>query len=252
MDGENKVKDYIWDGKMDCEWEDLAEKVKTESIHFADIMLKTVAFSPVEEAIDLIAEESMERLCLLAEYLSNEIRKGAYYQSEDLENGIQNASRITSWIILGSLTETVLQMFLAFYIEDYKKSQWQQWINFPETKVKEKINLAIKELVENKIIKSGQGKSLKEAIKNTIKKHCVEHPVQRIMLDEIVQFYVAQNLFDEEELRYVKEIQSNRNGIHSFENRTIGNWSTLRYAVRFWCYLLEWILNRLPDIPDYE
>lgn len=34
------------------------------------------------------------------------------------------------------------------------------------------------------------------------------------MLDEIIQFYVAQELLDDEELQYLKGIQSNRNGIH--------------------------------------
>lgn len=72
------------------------------------------------------------------------------------------------------------------------------------------------------------------------------------MLDEIIQFYIAQELLDEDEIQYLRLIQTNRNGIHSFESRTIGNWNDLQYAIRFCCYLLEWILNRFPDIPDYE
>lgn len=145
-----------------------------------------------------------------------------------------------------------MQMFLAFYIEDYKKTQWQQWVDFPAATVKERVNVTISQLVEDGVIESNQGKSLKEAIKDNIKRHCVEHPVQRVMLDEIIQFYIAQELLDEDEIQYLRIIQSNRNGIHSFESRTIGTWSDLQYATRFWCYLLEWILNRLPDIPDCE
>ena len=57
---------------------------------------------------------------------------------------------------------------------------------------------------------------------------------------------------DQDDISYLKDIQSNRNGIHSFEERTIGTWNDLQYCVRFWCYLLEWIMNRLPDIPDYN
>ena len=59
-------------------------------------------------------------------------------------------------------------------------------------------------------------------------------------------------LMDDDEIFYLKSIQSNRNGIHSFEERTIGTWDNLQYCVRFWCYLLEWIMNRLPDVPDYN
>ncbi len=247
-----RVNELIWDGEMDCGWEDLASKVKSESQRFTDEMLKTVAFSPSEEAKKLISQESMERFCLLAEKLAGQLEDGYYCQFEDVEDNVHNASKLTNWIILGSLTETALQIFLAFYIEYYKKSQWQQWINFPEVKVKEEVNGAITKLIEEGVIESSQGKSLKEAIKDTIKKHSKEHPVQRVMLDEIIQFYVAQELLDDEELQYLKGIQSNRNGIHSFENREIGNWTDLQYSVRFWCYLLEWILYRLPDIPDYD
>lgn len=237
--GRNKMKEEIWDGEMDYGWEDLAEKVRIVSNNFADVMLETVSFSPIKEAVDLISKESLQRLCLLADQLASQIKDGYYYQTEDAENNIQNASKLTSWIILGSLTETVLQMFLAFYIEDYKKTQWQQWVDFPAATVKERINVTISQLVEDGVIESNQGKSLKEAIKDNIKRHCVEHPVQRVMLDEIIQFYIAQELLDEDEIQYLRIIQSNRNGIHSFESRTIGTWSDLQYATRFWCYLLE-------------
>lgn len=246
------MNNLIWDGEMDCGWEDLAEKVKTESKKFADVMLETVSYSPVKESINLISKESMERFYLLAEHLADTIKDGYYDQYEDVESNAQNAKKLTSWIVLGSLTETALQMFLAFYIDDYKKSQWQQWVDFPATEVKETVNSTIIKLVEDGIIESTQARSLKEAIKENIKKHCVEHPVQRVMLDEIIQFYIAQGLLDEDEINYLRGIQSNRNGIHSFESREMGTWNDLQYAVRFWCYLLEWILFRLPDIPDYD
>ena len=246
------MNEFIWNGEMDCGLEDLAEMLKIESKKYADIMLKTVSISPVQEAINLISKESMERLCLLAEHLSIVFQEGQYYQCEDLDSNQQNASRLISWIILGSLTETVLQMFLAFYIEDYKESQWQQWIDFPSNEVKEKVRSAITNLVEKETISQQQGKSLNEAIKSTIKKHTVEHPIQKVMFDELIQFYTSENLLDKDEISYLKTIQSNRNGIHLFENRIIGNWSDLQYAVRFWCYLLQWVQFRLPDIPDYE
>lgn len=43
-----------------------------------------------------------------------------------------------------------------------------------------------------------------------------------------------------------KDKEINKNGIHSFEEQTIGAWYDLQYCVRFWCYLLGGILNRLP------
>lgn len=241
----------LWDGEMDCGWEDLATKVKLCSERYAQKMLETVAFSPEAEAIELISSESMSRFCLLAEQLANQIEEGYYYQYEDIDH-IQNATKLVSWIILGSLTESALQAFLAFYISDYKEAQWQQWTSFPAEEVRQKINETIEQMIADSIIDKKQGKSLKDATKDCIKKHTIEHPVQRVMLDEIIQFYVSQNLLDDEEVMYLKTIQSNQNGIHSFESRKIGNWDNLQYSVRFWCYLLEWILFHLPDIPDLE
>ena len=39
----------LWDGEMDCGWEDLATKVKLCSERYAQKMLETVAFSPEVE-----------------------------------------------------------------------------------------------------------------------------------------------------------------------------------------------------------
>lgn len=186
------MEEFIWDGEMDCGWEDLAVKVKTESIKFTEVMLETVSYSPTTESRELISNESMKRFCLLAERLADEIENGYYYQCEDLEDNAPNACKLTSWIILGSLTETALQIFLAFYIVDYKNVHWQQWLDFPEAEVREKVNGTISKLVKDEVITGAQGKSLKNAIKETIKKHCVEHQVQKVMLDEIIQFYKEQ------------------------------------------------------------
>ena len=67
------------------------------------------------------------------------------------------------------------------------------------------------------------------------------------MLDELIQLYIYLDLMNEDEIRYLKQIQSNRNGIHSFESRKMGTWRDLQYCVRFFCYLLEWVEFHLPD-----
>ena len=248
------MKEHLWDGEIDCGWEDLQYKVIDISNKFASNMLEIVSYSPYDITKELIHQETMDRFRSLSRNLSEHIAMGYYYQYEDLENKNDNAYRLTSWILLGSLTETALQMFLAFYIDDYQKSKWQQWENTDINEVKNPIIDSINNLITNKTITPSQGKTLKNAIKDKIKEHTVEHPVQRVMLDEIIRYYSSMGLLelDDDELSILKEIQSNRNGIHSFERRTIGTWFNLQYCVRFWCYLLELILERLPDIPDYS
>lgn len=246
------MKEHLWDGNIDCGWEDLENRVVDTSNKFASDMLEKVSYSPYDLTKELITKETMDRFSSLSRNMSEHIAMGDYYQYEDLENKNDNAYRLISWILLGSLTETALQMFLAFYIEDYQRSKWQQWEDTDIDEVKNPIIDTINNLVTNKTITPLQGKTLKNTIKDKIKEHTVEHPVQKVMLDEIIRYYSSMKLLDDDELSTLKCIQSNRNGIHSFEGRTIGTWFDLQYCVRFWCYLLEWILEKLPDIPDYS
>ena len=244
------MKEWLWDGEMDCGWEDLSTLLTKTCNSFTDTMLETTSFSPNEESKTLISSECMERFKSICEILADLIKDGLNYQSEDLLNDSQNAIKLNSWILLGSLTESTLQMFLAFYLDDYRNTRWQQWENFKSEQVQKPIIEFINKLVVEGNLDPKHAKSLKEAIKDTIKEHTKEHPVQKIMFDELVQLFSALELFEEDELDCLRTIQSNRNGIHSFQSRTIGTWADLQYSIRFFCYLMEWVVSHLPDIPN--
>ena len=139
---------------------------------------------------------------------------------------------------------------MAFYINDYKKTKWQQWNDFKIEQVQNPIISFIQKLVDEGSLIPEQARSLKGAIKDTIKEHTKEHCVERIMFDELIQLFTFLELFDEDEIDVLKMIQSNRNGVHAFQSRTIGTWADLQYGVRFFCYLMDWVLEHLPDIPD--
>lgn len=244
------MNNWLWDGEMDCGWEDLSLLLTKTCNSFVETMLETTSFSPNEESRKLISSECMKRFQSIIGILAGLIKDGEYYQNEDLSNDSQNAVKLNSWILLGSLTETTLQMFLAFYLDDYRNTKWQQWENFKVEQVQKPIIDFINNMVSEGTIESKYAKSLKDAIKDTIKEHTKEHPVPKIMFDELVQLFVALELFEKDELDCLKEIQSNRNGIHSFQSRTIGTWADLQYSIRFFCYLMEWVKNHLPDVPD--
>lgn len=241
---------WLWDGEMDCGWEDLSQLLVKTSNSFTNTMLETTSFSPNSESKSLISQECMDRFKSISSVLADLINDGQVYQYEDLSNDSQNATKLNSWILLGSLAEATLQMFLAFYIDDYRNAKWQQWEDFKAEQVQKPIIDFIQKLVNDGNLETAYARSLKEAIKDTIKEHTREHHVQKIMLDELIQLYTALDLLKEDELACLREIQSNRNGIHSFQSRTIGTWADLQYCVRFFCYLMEWVLNHLPDIPD--
>jgi len=240
----------LWDGEIDCGWEDLAQLLLKTCRDFKETMLETTSFSTNEESKDLISPECMERFERIAGILADLTKDGIYHQCEDSSEDSQNAVKLNSWILLGSLTEATLQIFLAFYIDDYKNTKWQQWQNFKVDQVQKPITDSIQKLVDEGILDSAHAKSLKDAIKDKIKEHTKEHPVQKVMFDELVQLFSSLELFENDELECLKIIQQNRNGIHSFQSRTIGNWYDLQYCIRFFCYLMDWVMNHLPDIPD--
>ena len=242
--------EWIWDGEMDCGWEDLSCLLVKKCDNFTKTLLETTSFSPIEESKSLITAECMQRFKSIVSILAEDIKSGVDYQYEDLFEDFPNAKKLNCWILLGSLTETTLQMFLAFYLEDYKNTKWQQWEDFKLKQVRTPIIECIQKLVNDGILEAAHARSLKDAIRDTIKLHTREHDVQKIMLDELIQLFSKLELFDEEELTYLKGIQSNRNGIHSFQKRSIGTWNDLQYSVRFFCFLLEWGVFHLPDIPD--
>ena len=246
-----KMTKWIWNGEIDFAWEELSQFITNKCDEFTKTMLETTSFSPNEESKVLISSECLERYKNLTQLLSESMKDYPYYYCGDLGDDLQNAKKLNSWILLGSLTETTLQIFLAFYMDDYKNTKWQLWDNF---KTEETLQPIIKfiddDLIGKGELSSKQGKSIKKAVNEVIKKHTVEHDIKKIMLDELIQLFRKLELFDDNDLNFLEKIKANRNGIHSFENREIGSWEELHYCIHFFCYLMEWVLFRLPDIPD--
>ena len=120
--------EYLWDGEMDCGWEDLGEKVVDISGKFVDNLLDLMPFSYNEEAIKLITEESLGRFQNLAKKLAEEIQNGYYCQYEDMENVNDNAFKLNSWILLGSLTESALQIWMIIKIQNGNNGKILLWM----------------------------------------------------------------------------------------------------------------------------
>ena len=241
---------HLWDGNMDYGWESLSEYCKSQSMQFSDKIMKCAEASCYEEIMKRITPQTLKRFTEIAEIFAEGLNDGYYFQYEDLQNENINGSRLKNWILLGSLTEVSLQVYLTIYLRDYEADKWQQWEDFDSDGVKKSIFSQIDDLKKKGMIDSTKSRSLKDAIRREIKLHTVPHPIERVMLDELIQFCHQHELFDEDDIQYLKIIQSNRNGIHAYMDRDIGSWVDLQYASRFWCYLLDYIMSCLPDIHD--
>ena len=179
------MNDLRWNGEMDYGWEDLAELIRSTCHRFANTMLETTAFSPNAQSREMISDKCMTRFESITYILADIVEQGYHCASEDATAGAQNASKLNGWILLGSLTETTLQMFLAFYLDDYKKTKWQQWEDFETAKVQTPIIDCINGMVATNILTADRAKSLKTAVKEKIKEHTKEHQVQKVMHNEL-------------------------------------------------------------------
>lgn len=241
-----------WDGTMDFGWESLSDHLKETVQNFSSTILKYPLCAPSDIVGKLITVKSISRFARITDIFAEGIKDGYNYQSEDLYDDVQNGRLINSWILLGSLAEVSIQIFLTVYINDYENSSWQQWKDFEPAEVKRRLFETLNDLVQNGNLTSKQSKSLKKAIDSKILEHTVEHPIEKVMLDELIQLCEQEELFDSEAIGYLRLIQNSRNAVHAYVNRTIGTWNDLQYATRFFAAFLIEIMMRLPELPDWD
>lgn len=243
----------IWDGEMDMGWKDLTTQISTIADRFTTEALRCAKYSCNDEIQKLITVSSMNRINAVIDAITTDLADGFYYEMEDLTSDIGGDSlKMKSWIMLGAAVESSLQIFLSIYLRDYNNAHWQQWEDFAEVETKDAIVATIKSLVDANIIKVAQGRSIREAVKAEIKLHSKPHLIERVMLDELIMFYEKNAIFDRDDIEELRNIQGNRNCIHAYMERTIGTWMDLQYAVRFFCYLMENMLFRFPDVDNIE
>ena len=231
-----------------CSWKELEIKLTETMMLFKNYMNRVTSVSQNDEIKRLVNQDALEKLIEFTRLMTDDFEIPEMHNEKDTRNG--DVYRLHSWIMLGALTECVLQMFLTTYIDDYKSSQWQQWDQFEEGEVINTINDSIDSCVKKSKLKSNQGRSLKDAITDKIEQHTKEHSVEKIMLDEIIQFYKKMKIIDDNEFEILRMIQRNRNGIHLFEDRAIGSWKELKYCINCFCNLLDNLILRLPDVLD--
>lgn len=144
-------------------------------------------------------------------------------------------SPMNQWILLGAVTEVTLQIILAVYHSDYFNERWQQWENFDDEYIKCircVLDNTLQQEVDKEKMSSKQKKSIIKAVADKIKEHTAIHSVDRIMLDELIQFAEKTGLLCNDKLiEQLRIIQRNRNCIHSFSERAIDNWDVLRSSV---------------------
>jgi hypothetical protein len=227
----------------------------TDYFAYAISELKKLNYEFVIEINDLISEETIKRYRSISKTL-----KYPYcnFKEENFSKELEQGFLVQSWSNLGSLLESTLQMFLAFYYRDYTKSTWGTW----DSKIIEAINLIVstdfndklKEMVNDETIefKGSDRKSFLDKVKYIIKEKEQLPRIDRLTLEPLIGFYFSENVMDwkhysVEELRKIRDY---RNSIHSFQEREIGTWNEFNHYVKILITLIIDMINRLPDLPD--
>lgn len=218
-------------------------------------VLKDLEMNYSAEVNELLSSETLQRYKSNVKALKFPYRN---YISELGEAPFEEGFLIQSWSSMGSILESTLQMFLAIYYRDYINSRDNLWDENVIEKIKETIkvdvNNSLKELVADNDIKfSGEDrKSFIKKIERIINEKKILVPIEKLTLEPLIAFYVSNNIiatgnYSEVELRLIRD---NRNSIHSFQKREIGNWDELNYYGKVLLMLLMDIHYRLPDLPD--
>jgi len=248
----NKI---YWDGDMDVGLEALSNLLVKISAEFRSDAIKCAKYSYDPKIQALITEESMNRFEAIVGCLSSDLKEIFYYTTDDIDSisvGESLGLKMKDWIMLGSAVEASLQIFLSVYLTDYESSNWNQWISFNVDNAKKPIFEVVDKLVNDNVIESPQGQSLKGAIKEKIKEHTKLTRVDKVMLNDLILFFDNKNILDEDDVACLRDIQNSRNCVHAYSDRNIGTWEDLKYCIRFFCSLMEVFISQFPDLDNID
>lgn len=203
---------------------------------------------------NLLSAETLER------YKSNaKVLKYPYNNFlENLESAeLSEGFLVQSWSCMGSILETTLQIFLAFYYRDYINTEVNVWDEQVKARLKALVsddwNNQLKMLVENQEItfSDKDRKSFLEKIYKIIEDKNLPL-IEKMTLEPLIAFYFTNGIIEpkeytDEELRRIRDY---RNSIHSFQKRKIGNWDELNHYGKVLLMVLIDMYSRIPDIPD--
>ncbi len=117
-------------------------------------------------------------------------------------------------IVLGSIVEIILQLFLKIYYLDYYKSEEERikkrWENFDEGAFNENFKF----FLESESLTEKQRKKIKEILKSGLKEEIEHKNVDKVMFYDLQVFFEKAKIFSKEEIKFLDKIRKNRNFIH--------------------------------------
>jgi len=238
---------------QEADFPELLNIIHTESREYIRVAGNCAHCSGNSEIQKLLSDDSLQQFLAISDALFLPL-KDVNYDIATLfgfEDPIEEQSRLMqSWITLGSAIESMLQIFLAIYLNDYENSGWHKWVNFNESAVKQEIIYSLDQLATNGALEAAHVKSLKKLVKEELKTRRDIPPLNKIMLFDLIEFYRTEVKWEQEKIDKLNSIREHRNCIHAFIPRQIGEWDELIEALRFYCSLLLDLQSMAPDCDD--
>ncbi|OPH52181.1 hypothetical protein BC351_33145 [Paenibacillus ferrarius] len=225
--------------------------------------LKMYESEHVEEIRRLLNEDTIKRFKGVALSLKFPYENYLNHSDPNTKEILEQGLLVQSWSSLGSLLESTLQIFLAFYYRFYQRSEWYKWDKEAIAQIEKVLMGDFKSQLEsiieqNKII--GDTKGLTNDIKKSfltkvkeILKHKIQLPkIERITLSDLIDFYFSENVIESNDYSKadLQIIRDYRNAIHAFQERRIGSWDEYNNYLKAVILLTIDMLSRLPSIPD--
>ena len=232
--------------------EQLSRILEIEIAEYRDVVGR---YLECNAALDRLS--NMRRL--LSETLSN-------WDSENLPG---EAMAIQASILIGSMLEGSMQIFLLCFEKDFSESNWKIWMDKKDEDfkaIRERIDNLLSELVAEGTLSYKQRANLRDTFKSELKARQEGKKIERIMLDELIRFFekfdilqtglkVDHDSGEEIEssellIERMDNIREARNCIHIFSKYETPTLKTVVSHMRDLCLILKDLLFRTRCIDD--
>lgn len=247
----------------DSNFEEILNIIEKETEKFVNEVKKVSYVSNNAEIQELLCEESLTQILSIVKALQIPIKEATYENNKSFDlgnlfvndNTNKNKGRLMQlWITLGSALESLLQVFLAAYLKDYKSSNWGKWQNFKVEEVKEKLLETLNDLKDEGLIYQKQKDSFKKDIKKYLKNKQEITALHDLSLQSLINFYINFFWSEDKKVKEINEklnfIRENRNCVHSFKSRKIGDWSDLLDSLKFFVTVIIDLRCCIPDVDE--
>lgn len=233
--------------------EELLEIIKKESDGLINEARKCKYVDADDEIHRLLDEENLKRYEAVNTALKFPLQNFDYdfHQIIGTIDEVEELGRLMQcWITLGSAVETSIQIFLSIYLNDYQNSNWGKWEDFNHEEVKTSIVELIVQLRDSGHIEMNNSKSLKNDIKDYLKKKKDITSLENVNLQNLIAFFEVVVEWEKCNIDALNKIRMNRNAIHSFKQRQVDGWDDLVHSLKFYCILLLDLQSMMPPFDD--